>query len=269
MTLRLFVVLITFTIFPGFAIPQSAGGSHLIWADEFNGTLNSPPDPLKWTYDLGDGGWGNHEKERYTRATENAFQDGNGHLVIRALRDGDTFTSARIKTEGLFQFQYGRVEARIKIPSAHGLWPAFWLLGANIKTVGWPSCGEIDIMENFGPPHDDARTNRSTLHGPGYQSTGMTSIYRLPPGESFSDDFHVFAAAWKRREIDFSIDGISYFKATRSAMPAAGKWVFDNGPLFLLLNLAVGGSPAPVGYPDDSVRFPQEMLVDYIRVYQR
>jgi beta-glucanase (GH16 family) len=266
---RLLAIVLTFTIFPRFAIPQTVAGWRLIWADEFNGTKNAPPDASKWTYDLGDGGWGNHEKEMYTKAPENVFQDGNGHLVIRALKQGGTFTSARIKTEGLFQFQYGRVEARIKIPSAHGLWPAFWLLGADIKTVGWPKCGEIDVMENFGPPHDDARMNRSTLHGPGYQGTGITSTFRLPAGQSFSDNFHVFAMEWKPGVIEFSIDARSYFTAMPSAMPPGGVWVFDRGPLFLLLNLAVGGSPAPVGYPDESTHFPQEMLVDYVRVYQR
>jgi beta-glucanase (GH16 family) len=254
------------------ATPASSQDWRLVWSDEFNGAANTLPSAGNWTYDLGNGspgnpGWGNHELESYTASTANVFQDGSGNLVIRALNDGGVYTSGRIKTQNLFSFTYGKVEARIKIPYAQGIWPAFWMLGANIVPVGWPACGEIDIMENFGVQNGDASRNHGTLHGPGYPGTGITGLYTMPAGQKFADDFHVFSVEWEPDRVEFFVDGNSYLKTTPASMPAGSQWVFNGHPFFLLLNVAVGGSPAPVGNPS-ATAFPQEMLVDYVRVYQ-
>ena len=144
--------------------PTPAAPSGQTWADEFDGPSNSAPDRAKWTYDLGGGGWGNQELETYTNLPSNAYLDGAGHLVIRVERNGSTFTSARLKTQGLFSARYGRIESRIRLPFGQGIWPAFWMLGTNITTTGWPGCGEIDIMENIGR---EPSINHGGVHGPG------------------------------------------------------------------------------------------------------
>src|ERR1035438_10186336 len=164
----LFLVLIA-------AVPaQSTTGWQLVWSDEFNGAAGSPPDPTKWNYDLGGGGWGNGEAETYTNSPNNVFQDGNGNLVIRAIRDASgNYTSARLQTGAPGastqtadnNWQYGLVVARIKLPFGQGVWPAFWMLGEDIATVSWPTCGEVDIMENFGTFNNNASINNGTAHG--------------------------------------------------------------------------------------------------------
>jgi beta-glucanase (GH16 family) len=237
-----------------------------VWSDEFNGASGSAPDPSKWTYDLGGGGWGNNELENYTNSTANVFQDGQGRLVIRAQSTGNGYTSGRIKSQGLYEFEFGTVEASIKIPYAQGIWPAFWMLGANIGAVGWPACGEIDIMENFGAQAGDGSTNRGTVHGPDYSgAAGITAKYVAPDGELLSSGFHVYALEWLRNDIKLLVDGNVYSTVTLASLPAGAQWVF-NSSLFLLLNVAVGG--APVGPPNTTTVFPQDMLVDYVRVYQ-
>ncbi len=253
---------------------QSTAGWKLLWSDEFSGPAGSPPDPARWSYDLGSGapdnpGWGNHELEFYTNSTANAFHDGRGHLVIQARNENGRFTSARLKTQSTFTFTYGRVEARIRLPYAQGIWPAFWTLGANVSTKGWPACGEIDIAENFGAQANDASRNHGTIHGPGYPGVGVTAVYTLPGAQKISAGFHVFSVDWEPGSIEFFVDGNSYLKTTPASLPPGGQWVFDNNPSFLLLNLAVGGSPAPVGDPNSSTHFPRPMLIDYVRVYQR
>src|SRR5438552_14367198 len=135
----------------------------MVWHDEFAGPANEPPDRAKWTYDLGATGWGNAELENYTNSTNNAALDGEGHLVIQAIAANGGYTSARLKTEGIAAFTYGRIEARIKLPFGQGIWPAFWMLGSDIGTVGWPRCGEIDIMENIGK---EPAMVHGTVHGP-------------------------------------------------------------------------------------------------------
>src|ERR1022692_1962234 len=163
------------------AAAQTTSGWQLVWSDEFNGAAGTAPDRAKWNLDLGGGGWGNGELEIYTNSTSNVFQDGNGNLVIRVLKDAQgNYTSARLQTgapgastntmDG--SWQYGRIEARIKLPFGKGVWPAFWMLGENIATVGWPTCGEIDIMENFGTFNNNATINNGTAHGPGYSGAG-------------------------------------------------------------------------------------------------
>jgi beta-glucanase (GH16 family) len=243
----------------------------LVWSDEFDGANGSAPDPTKWTYDVGGNGWGNKELEYYTTRTENAhLQD--GQLVIRALKedykgpDGvrRDYTSARLKTQGLFEQTYGRFEARIKIPYGQGLWPAYWMLGSNIATGDWPNCGEIDIFENIGR---EPLTVHGTVHGPGYSNErGITGSFTLPSGRRFADGFHLFAVEWEPETIRFYVDSSLYQTIARSNLPPGAAWVFDH-PFFLLLNVAVGGKWP--GSPDVSTIFPQTMLVDYVRVYKQ
>jgi len=242
----------------------------LVWSDEFNGANGSAPDSSKWTFDLGGNGWGNNELETYTNRPQNAcIQDGK--LVIQAREepfigsDGLTrrYTSARLKTQGLFQQAYGRVEARIKIPYGQGLWPAFWMMGDNLTYVGWPQCGEIDIMENVGY---EPSTVHGTVHGPEYSGAqGISALCTLPHGRRFADDFHVFKLEWKPNTLRFYVDDQLYRTTTKADLPAGAIWVFDH-PFFIIINVAVGGDWP--GSPSTSTVFPQTMLVDYVRVYR-
>ena len=241
----------------------------LVWSDEFNGAANSPPDPAKWTYDLGNNnGWGNRELETYTNELLNAHTDGKGNLVIHAQpvrSDPTTYTSARIKTQGLFAASPGgRVEARIKAPAGAGMWPAFWMLGNTFNNRNWPQCGEIDIMESIGK---EPAMNHGSRHGPGYSGgKPKTAIYTVPNGKKFADDFHTFAIDWTPTSVTFYVDDVAYNTVHDTDIPAGTQWVYDQ-PFFLLLNVAVGGNFA--GPVDASTVFPQEMLVDYVRVYKR
>jgi uncharacterized protein (TIGR03437 family) len=265
------------------ASAQTTNGWKLVWSDEFNGPAGAPPDPANWNYDLGNNnGWGNHEAEVYTNSPNNVFQDGKGNLVIRAIRDtSGNYTSARLQTGSPgasthttdLSWQYGRIEARIKLPFGKGVWPAFWMLGENIGTVGWPTSGEVDIMENFGTFQNNVSTNNGTAHGPGYSGgSGIGKSYTLPFGEKVADDFHVYAIEWSQDSIEWFVDGASYHKLTPASLPEGKNWVFNN-PFFILLNLAIGGNTAGdttfVGRPDANAPFPsQDVLVDYVRVYQ-
>lgn len=252
-------------------IPSPAGWK-LVWHDEFDGAAGIKPDPAHWTYDLGSGGWGNSELEYYTDRAENAFMDGNGSLAITAFRYADPktsglscanciYSSARLVTRDRYDFRYGRVEARMRLPVGQGVWPAFWLLGSNIDQVGWPQCGEIDIIENKG---SEPGAVRGSLHGPGYSAgSALTSQYILSEGR-FADDFHTFVIEWDPAEIRWYVDGQQYFTVTEADLP--GRWVFDH-PFYLILNLAIGGTFA--GTPSSDTIFPQTLLVDYVRVYQQ
>lgn len=258
---------------------QTTSGWKLVFSDEFNGPAGSSPDPSKWNYDLGGGGWGNGELETYTNSPNNVFQDGKGNLVIRALRDDSgNYTSARLQTgspgastqttDG--KLQYGRIEARIRAPFAQGVWPAFWMLGENIGEVGWPICGEIDILENFGAKQaNNAFINTGTAHGPGYSGgNGIGKTYTLPLGQKIADDYHLYAIEWSQDAIEWFVDGASYQKLTPAMLPPGKPWVF-NSLFFLLLNVAVGGPTSPSGTPDPNAPFlPQEMAVDYVRIYK-
>jgi beta-glucanase (GH16 family) len=234
----------------------------LVWADEFNEPAGSRPDALKWRYDLGGDGWGNRELETYTDAPENVSLDGQGHLVLRALKTSTGgYTSGRLNTKGKFEFRFGRVEARIRLPYGQGIWPAFWMLGGAIDA--WPDCGEIDIMENIGK---EPAIIHGTVHGPGYSGArGIGGSFELTSGARFVDDFHVYGAAWWSDRIVFLVDGKEFFRITPSSLPAGAKWVFDH-PFYLVLNLAVGGNWP--GYPDQTTSFPQTMLIDWVRVYE-
>jgi uncharacterized protein (TIGR03437 family) len=261
----------------GFA--QTTTGWKLIWSDEFNSAAGSPPDPANWNYDLGNNnGWGNGEAEVYTQSASNVFQDGKGNLVIRAIRDASgNYTSARLQTGSPgasthttdLSWQYGIIEARIKLPFGKAVWPAFWMLGEDIGSVSWPACGELDIMENFGTFHNNVSINNGTAHGPGYSgNNGIGRAYTLPLGEKVADDYHVYAIMWSQDSVEWFVDGTSYHKITPASLPAGTKWVFNN-PFFILLNLAIGGKTTFLGTPDANAPFaPQDMLVDYVRVYQ-
>ena len=247
-------------------------GYSLIWSDEFNGKNGSQPDPSKWTYDIGGSGWGNHELEYYTNRRENARIE-NGNLVITARQEPHKgpngaefdYTSARLKTQGLFSQAYGRFEARIKLPAGQGLWPAFWMLGDNFGSAGWPKCGEIDIMENIGK---EPGINHGSVHGPSSTNatSDLTATISLPAGQTLSNDFHVYAVEWEPDTIRFYLDANLYVAFSAAQWPPGGTWVFDHR-FFLILNVAIGGDWP--GSPDDSTEFPQTMLVDYVRVYKR
>ena len=238
----------------------------LVWSDEFNETEGTPPDKARWSHDVGGGGWGNNELQFYTFGAQNAYQK-DGCLVIEAReeeRAGYPFTSARIRTRGKFEQAYGRYEARIKLPYGQGIWPAFWMMGSDYGTVSWPHCGEIDIMEYIGR---EPSTVHATVHGPGYSGGGgIHKSYTLSNGRGFAEKFHVFAIEWEPEVIRWYVDDEMVQKLTPQSLPEGTKWVFDH-PFFILINLAVGGNWP--GYPDDTTEFPQYMLIDYIRVYQR
>jgi beta-glucanase (GH16 family) len=243
----------------------------LAWSDEFDGPVGAAPDSSKWTAEVGGWGWGNNELEYYTSRIDNAYQSG-GALVIKAIKETYTgsdsvtrdYTSARLITKNKFSTTYGRFEARIKVPFGQGIWPAFWMLGSNIDSDGWPTCGEVDIMENIGR---EPSIIHGTIHGPGYSGgNGVSSSYSLPNNQRFSDSFHTFAVEWEPSVVRFYCDGILYKKTTPADLPAGKTWVFDH-PFFIILNVAVGGSWP--GNPDGTTIFPQTMLVDYVRVYQR
>ncbi|HEY4930487.1 MAG TPA: glycoside hydrolase family 16 protein [Terriglobales bacterium] len=251
--------------------PPPAQTYQLMWADEFSGPDGSVPDATKWAIQTGGGGWGNNELESYTARPANV-QILGGNLIITAAKEDYTgadgiarhYTSARMQTKGLFSQQYGRFEARIKIPRGQGIWPAFWMLGNNIDTAGWPACGEIDIMENIGK---EPSIVHGTLHAPGYPPEGYTSAYTQPSSQSLADDFHVFAVEWEPQQVRLYVDGNLYATDTKAGSPQPNSWPFDGQPFFMLLNLAVGGDWP--GNPDTTTQFPQQMLVDYVRVYQK
>ena len=242
----------------------------LVWSDDFNGQANTPPDPSKWNHATGGNGWGNNELEYYTDRIENAHLTGDGHLAIRAQREdyqGMQYTSARLTTAKKFEFTYGRVEARIMIPKTQGIWSAFWMLGANIQEVGWPNCGEIDIMENIGR---EPKTNHGSMHGPGYHSSHpMTGTFSLPllRRSLLSDTYHIYSVEWEPNVVRFYVDNMLYHTKTPQDMPRGSTWVFNDHPFYIMLNVAVGGNMP--GNPDGRTILPKEMMIDYVRVYQR
>jgi beta-glucanase (GH16 family) len=248
--------------------------TNIVWDDEFNQPDGSSPDPTKWGYDIGNGsgGWGNNQQEYDTARTNNARIVG-GQLVIESDREsynGFNYTSARMNTKGKWSWTYGRMEARIKIPRGQGIWPAFWMLGTNIDSVNWPTCGEIDIMENIGKTSDQG-TEHGTIHGPqgggDYNGgSGVGGTYTLPGGAALADNFHIYAIEWTPNQIKWFLDNNQFFTATPASLPGGGTWVFTQ-PQFFILNVAVGGNWP--GNPDGTTVFPQQMLVDYVRVYQQ
>jgi Glycosyl hydrolases family 16 len=250
----------------------SGGGARILtWSDEFNGTDGSAPDSTKWSALVGGDGWGNQERQ-WDNASSAIVQGGN--LVITATKmkpPGSTtcwygtcqYQSARLQTKGLFSQTYGRFEARIQIPTGQGLWPRWYMLGANIDTVNWPTSGEIDIMENIGK---EPSTIHGSVQGPGYAGLSeLTGVDTLAAGVKFGDAFHVYAVEWQADVIRFYVDDVLYETQTSADIPAGRQWVFDQ-PFFLMLDVAIGGTLP--GDPDGTTVFPQEMRVDYVRVYQ-
>jgi beta-glucanase (GH16 family) len=264
-SLLMVVLLATVVLIP--LLPVSAAESQwkLTWSDEFNTADNSALDESKWTFEIGDGygGWGNGELEYYTDRLKNACIN-KGFLVITVLKETYEeywdYTSARLKTKGKFEQTYGRFEARIKLPYSQGLWPAFWLLGNNFEQVGWPKCGEIDIMENSGK---NPNKLSGTIHGPGYSGAlGLGDSYLS--SAKLSDDYHIYALEWEPDAIRWYFDDKLYQTRTPNDLADKTRWVFDH-PFFIILNVAVGGYFP--GNPDETSVFPQQMAVDYIRVY--
>lgn len=249
-----------------------------VWSDEFDGPAGAPVDTTKWRYDTADGcgsgncGWGNNEKEYYSRAPENIALNGQGQLMIvgRVAPAGLTcyygpcrYTSAKITTRGKVDVAPGRVEARIKLAAGQGLWPAFWLLGQNIGTVGWPTSGELDIMENKGSM---PTATSSAVHGPGYSGNTPFAHVRAVQRGNFTDAFHTFAVEWDSLTVRFFVDDTLHFRVTRTGVETFGRWVFDQR-FFIIVNLAIGGHFD--GDPASDAILPATMLVDYVRVYRR
>jgi beta-glucanase (GH16 family) len=254
----------------------------LVWSDEFTNNTGAiaGPNPTVWTYDTGSSGFGNQELETYcawgsstspcSTANPSEFVGTDGYLHIEAQRPSTSvYTSARLKTQGLFSFQYGRFEVRAQVPEAQGFWPAAWLLGNNIATVNWPACGEQDVQErvNAAAAPD---WNSGAIHGAGFTGgTGLGTLYHFPAGETAAQ-WHTYGMIWSKGSVGFYLDDPThpYVTYTTSSMNglSGAVWPFDAGQSnFIILNLAIGGNwPGP---PDASTPFPSEMLIDYVRVY--
>jgi len=252
----------------------------LVWSDEFNNSTNAnaQPNPQTWTYDTGAGGWGNDELEDYcgwnssispcSSANPNVYVGTDGYLHIVAEQpSAGVYTSARLKTEGLFSFQYGRIEFRAQVPEAQGFWPANWLLGNSIATAGWPACGEMDVLERVnaaGSPD----WNEGSIHGNGFTGGNLGTQYDFPAGENAAG-WHTYGMIWSKGSVAYYVDDptqpyVTYTPSSISGLQGA-VWPFDSGPSFIILNLAVGGDWP--GSPVASTQFPSPMLVDYVRVY--
>ncbi len=236
--------------------------TELVMQDEFD--KDGAPNSDLWGFDIGNGpnGWGNNELQYYTDRKENVTIQ-SGHLIITAREEsfkGSNYTSARLLTKGKFEQQYGRFEARIRLPWGQGIWPAFWMLGADIDTNPWPAAGEIDIMEFRG---QEPTLILGSVHGPGYSGgEAISKSYSLTNGR-FDTGFHVFGIEWGPNFVNYYVDNVLYNQITPADV--TGEWVFEK-PFYILINLAVGGSF--VGSPNDETVFPQTMLVDYVRVYK-
>jgi beta-glucanase (GH16 family) len=247
----------------GYTTPSSYSGYTLIWSDEFNGnTINTN----NWNFETGNNsGWGNNELENYTGRTQNVFQS-SGNLIIEARNEnfgGNSYTSARMTTENKQQFQYGRIDIRAKLPVEAGMWPALWMLGTSINQVGWPACGETDIMELIGSNPIQV-VGSAHWAQPGGAEGSNSNSYSLATGD-FSKLFHVFSLIWKQDSLQLLVDDHPYMNANSQNVLAGGSWPF-NGNFFFIFNVAVGGNwPGP---PNSTTQFPQRMFVDYVRVFQ-
>lgn len=236
--------------------------NELVIQDEFD--TKGAPNSSIWGYNIGTGanGWGNNELQYYTDRSENVTVQ-NGYLLITARKEsfkGSSYTSARLLTKGKLEQTYGRFEARMRLPWGQGIWPAFWMLGADIDTNPWPGAGEIDIMEFRG---QNPTIILGSVHGPGYSGgQSITKSYTLN-NDRFDTGFHVFGIEWGPQYVNYYVDNVLYNQITPADVP--GEWVFDK-PFYILINLAVGGSF--VGSPNSETVFPQTMLVDYVRVYK-
>lgn len=274
--------------------PNIAPGT-LVWSDEFTGTAGTAhgqPNPATWTYDVGLGRicCGNNEPETYCAwgstavpcdpSNPNAYvgEDGYLHVVARQPKAGvATYTSARLKSAGLFSFMYGRIEARMKLPESQGMWPAFWLLGNNIATVSWPACGELDVMEHIDGSHPPPSVGAAapgydwfsgSVHGGVSGAKELNGTQQYHPAGFSAADWHVYGMIWSKGKVQYYVDDPTNMYATFTAGSgefSPGTWPFDAGPQFVILNLAVGGDWP--GNPDSTTIFPGTMLVDYVRIY--
>lgn len=265
----------------GFAANIPSGT--LVWSDEFaNSTnANAQPNPAVWTYDTGNSGFGNQELETYcawgsntapcSTASPSAYLGTDGYLHIVAQQPSSgVYTSARLKTQGLFSFQYGRFEMRAQVPEAQGFWPAGWLLGNNIATVNWPACGEMDVLERV----DAAKTpdwNEGSVHGTGFTGTvGLGTLYNFPAGQTAAG-WHTYGMIWSPGSVAYYVDNpsqpyVTYTNPASLTGFAGAVWPFDAGQSsFIILNMAVGGDWP--GNPNAGTPFPSQMLVDYVRVF--
>jgi beta-glucanase (GH16 family) len=259
----------------------------LVWSDEFtsSSSTSAEPNPATWTYDTGNSGFGNDELENYCAWGSNtspcsttnpseyvaAYPGTDGVLYIVAQQPSPgVYTSARLKTQGLFSFQYGRIEFRAMVPEEQGFWPANWLLGNTIATINWPACGEMDVLERVNA----ALTpdwNQGSIHGTGFTGgTGLGTTYNFPTGQTAGGEFHTYGMIWSPGSVSYYVDDptspyVTYTPSSLSSLSGA-VWPFDAGQAnFILLNLAIGGTYP--GLPDSSTPFPSQMLVDYVRVY--
>jgi beta-glucanase (GH16 family) len=238
-----------------FSVPEPEK-SKLIWSDEFNN--DGMPDSTNWAYDLGTGfnGWGNNEIQYYTKSPENIYVKG-GKLIIEAEKKYGQWTSARLKTHGKKSWTYGKIVFRAKLPGGKGTWPALWMLGDNISTVGWPLCGEIDIMEHVGK---NPGVVQSALHTPA--SHGDTINKNSKTVSTFDSKFHTYEALWTPDKIEFFVDGDSYYTYQPSVKDKT-TWPYD-APFYIIMNIAIGGGFG--GEVDPALDFAR-MEVDYVRVY--
>jgi beta-glucanase (GH16 family) len=252
-------------------VDDSQGGWVLAWSDEFDGDAGAPVDAAVWRAEVGGHGWGNDEAQFYTDGTGNASLDGTGNLAIVVRRTdpvsrdqrfgGREYTSARLITKDRVAFSYGLLRARIRLPRGRGIWPAFWMLGQNIDEVGWPACGEIDVMENFGK---DPAVVHGTVHGPGFSGqAGITASHDA--GRSLAEGFHVYSVHTEPGRIRWYLDDELYGTVVTDDLHGR-PWVFDHD-FYLLVNVAVGGTFSTT--PDSTTSFPQTMLIDYVRFYTR
>ena len=262
------------------AFALSIPSGTLVWSDEFNNSsgANAQPDPQVWTFDAGGGGWGNGELETYcawnasaapcSTASPNAYVGTDGYLhVVAQQPSAGVYTSGRLKTQGLFSFQYGRVEVRAQVPEEQGLWPAFWLLGNNVAKVNWPACGEMDVLERVNAA-TNPDWNKGSIHGTGFTGTDLGTIYNFTNGQTAAG-WHTYGMIWSKDKISYYIDDpanpyVTYTPSSLSSLSGA-VWPFNAGANYILINLAVGG--AWPGSPNSSTVFPAQMLVDYVRVY--
>ena len=258
----------------------------LVWSDEFanSGTSTVSPDSKTWNYDTGYQCCGNNELETYCAAgsstspcdpnSPNTYIDTTGILHIAGRNPtGTTYTSGRMKTQGLFSFMYGRVEARMKLPESQGMWPAFWSLGNNIKTVSWPACGELDVMEHIDgsnpPPYQGGTAPgydwiAGSVHG-GTVGSEANGTQQYHPSGFSAADWHTYGMIWSKQQVQFYVDSPTNIYATFTPSNFPGTWPFDQGPQFIILNLAIGGDWP--GSPDATTVFPGDMQVDYVRIY--
>lgn len=255
--------------------PNIASGT-LVWSEEFSNstTTNSQPNPALWTYDIGTNCCGNNELETYCAwasttgpcnpASPNTYVGPDGYLHIVARQPAaSVYTSARLKTQGLFSFQYGRIEAKMKLPESQGMWPAFWLLGDNIVANPWPACGELDVMEHIdanNPRNEGYDWVQGSIHG-----TGLNAGIQYHRAGFSAADWHTYGMVWSKGKIQYYVDEPTNIYATYTPATQTGTWPFDSGPEFVILNLAVGGTWP--GSPDPTTVFPSQMLVDYVRIY--